>query len=126
MNDNYQTRHPWMRAYRNEVWDMFGNYFIEHTIKVVPGYENIVADSLAVATSKFKTPSASQREYQVDIVNRPSILNNYKNIVVCISSTNTCQYLELSGMDSLFTISTWYSLWPRLGFLNLPAATAKE
>ena len=27
VNDSYQTRHPQMRAYRNEVWDMFGNYF---------------------------------------------------------------------------------------------------
>ena len=27
VNDSYQTRHPRMRAYRNEVWDMFGNYF---------------------------------------------------------------------------------------------------
>ena len=28
VNDSYQTKHPRMRAYRNEVWDMFGNYFI--------------------------------------------------------------------------------------------------
>ena len=68
VNDSYQTRHPRMRAYRNEVWDMFGNYFIEHTIKVVPRYENTVVDSLAVAIGKFKNPSAGQREYQVDIV----------------------------------------------------------
>ena len=33
VNDSYQTRHPRMRAYRNEVWDMFSNYFTEHTIK---------------------------------------------------------------------------------------------
>ena len=78
VNDSYQTKHPWMRAYRNEVWDMFGNYFTEHTIKVVPRYENTVADSLVVATGKFKTPSAGQKEYQVDIVNRPSIPNNSK------------------------------------------------
>ena len=75
VNDSYQTRHPWMRAYRNEVWDMFGNYFIEHTIKVVPRYENTVADSLAVAAGKFKTPNAGKREYQVDIV-RQSIPDN--------------------------------------------------
>ena len=33
---------------------MFGNYFIEHIIKVVPRYENIVADSLAVAVGNLK------------------------------------------------------------------------
>ena len=57
---------------------MFGNYFTEHTIKVVPRYESTVADSLEVAAGKFKTPSAGQIEYQVDIVNRPSIPDNSK------------------------------------------------
>ena len=36
VNDSYQTKHPRMRAYMNEVWDMFGNYFTEHKIRVVP------------------------------------------------------------------------------------------
>ena len=63
VNDSYQTRHPRMRAYRNEVWDMIGNFFTEHTIQVVSRHENIVADSLAVAAGKFKTPIACQKEY---------------------------------------------------------------
>ena len=78
VNDIYQTRHPRMRAYRNEMWDMFGNYFTEHTIRVVPKYENIVADSLVVAARKFKTPIVGQRKYKVDIVNRPSMVDNSK------------------------------------------------
>ena len=61
--DSYQTKHPRMRAYRNEVWDMIGNLFTEYTIKVIPRYENTVADSLAVVAGKFKTPSAGQKEY---------------------------------------------------------------
>jgi len=32
INESYQTRHPQMRAYRNEVCDMLGNFFTEHTI----------------------------------------------------------------------------------------------
>ena len=36
VNDSYQTKNPRMRAYRNEVWDMFGNYFTEHKIRVIP------------------------------------------------------------------------------------------
>ena len=65
-----------MRAYRNEVWDMFGNYFTKHTIRLVPIYENIVANSLVVASRKFKTPTAGQRKYKVDIINIPSIPDN--------------------------------------------------
>ena len=49
---------------------MFGNFFIEHTIQVVPRHENLVADSLAIATGKFETPVAGQREYQVEIIDR--------------------------------------------------------
>ena len=33
VNDSYLTKHTRMRAYRNEVWDMFGNNFIEHKIR---------------------------------------------------------------------------------------------
>ena len=51
---------------------------LENTIKVVPRYEKPVAHSLAVADGKFNTPTVGQREYQVDIVNRPSIPDNSK------------------------------------------------
>ena len=67
-----------MRAYRNEFWDMFGNYFIEHKIRVVPRIKNQVVDSLVITTSNFKTPIYSQKKYKIQVVNRPSILDNSK------------------------------------------------
>ena len=77
-----------MRAYRNEVWDMFGNYFIEHKIRVVPRIENQVADSLATIVSNFKTPIYSQKKYKIQVVNRPSIPDNSKYwlvfMMICI------------------------------------------
>ena len=97
VNDSYQTRHPWMRAYRNEVWDMIVKFFTEHTIQVVSKHENTVADSLAVATRKFKTPIASQKEYQVDIVNRPSITDNSKYWELFEDDMQITIFLELSG-----------------------------
>ena len=54
VNDSYQRKHPRMKDYRNEVWDMFGNYFTEHKIRVIPRRENGVADSLAITVGKFK------------------------------------------------------------------------
>ena len=51
-----------MRAYRNEVWDMFGNYFTEHSVKVIPIYDNTVADSLEIDVGKFKTPTLGKRK----------------------------------------------------------------
>ena len=86
-----------MRAYINEVWYMFGNYFTEHTIKVVPRYENTVVESLVVSAGKFKTPRDVQKEYQVDIVNRPSIPDNYKYWQVFEDDMQIKIFLELSG-----------------------------
>ena len=76
VNDRFQIRHPRMRDYRNEVWDMFGNYFTEHIVQVIPRYENMVAESLVTTAGKFEAPIAGKRKYKVDIVNRPSIPDN--------------------------------------------------
>ena len=86
-----------MRAYRNEVWDMFGNYFTEHKIRVIPRYENIVDDSLVVSTRKIKTPIARQRKYKFDIVNRPSIPDNSKYWKVFEYYMQIKTFLEMSG-----------------------------
>ena len=74
---------------------MLGNFFTEHTIQVIPRHENLVADSLAVATGKFETPIAGQREYQVEIVNRPSIPDNSKYWKVFEDDMQIRIFLEL-------------------------------
>ena len=51
-----------MRAYKNEVWEMFGKYFTEHKIRVVPRIDNQVDDSLATTAGSFKTPLYSQKK----------------------------------------------------------------
>ena len=86
-----------MRAYRNEVWDMFGNYFIEHSVKVVPRYDNTMVDSLEIAARKYKTPDAGKRKYKVDIVNMPSIPDNTKYWQVFEDDMQIKIFLELSG-----------------------------
>ena len=64
---------------------------------MVPRYENTVADSLAVVAGKFKTPSSSQKKYQVDIVNRPSIPNNSKYWQVFEDDMQIKIFLEFSS-----------------------------
>ena len=65
-----------MRAYRNEVWEMFENYFIEHKIRVVPIIDNQVADYFPTTAGNFKTRIYSQKKYTIQVVNRPSIPDN--------------------------------------------------
>ena len=78
VNDSYQSKHSRMRAYRNEVWDMLGNFFIEYKVRVVPIRENQVVDSLATTTRNFKVPIYSKSKYKLTVVNRTSILGNSK------------------------------------------------
>ena len=40
VNGSYQTKHPRMRAYRNEVWDVMGIFFTEHRVMVNPIIQN--------------------------------------------------------------------------------------
>ena len=78
VNDIYQTKHLRMRAYQNEVWDMFRNFFTEHTVQVIPRDENAVEDSLATTTGILEAPMMGKKKYKVEIVNRISIPDNTK------------------------------------------------
>ena len=62
MNGSYRTKHPRMRAYRNEVWDMIGIFFSEHRVVVIPRIENRIVDSLATTTGNFKIPIYSNKK----------------------------------------------------------------
>ena len=76
---------------------MFGNYFTEHSVKVIPRYDNTMADSLAIGARKFKTPTAGKRKYKVDILNRPSIQDNTKYWQFFEDNMQIKRFLELSG-----------------------------
>ena len=67
-----------MRAYRNEVWNMLGNFFIKHKVMVIPKMQKQVADSLANTIGNFKVPIYSNKKYKMEIVNGPSIPGKYK------------------------------------------------
>ena len=76
VNNSYQTKHPRTRAYRNEVSDMLENLFVEHRVTEIPRMQNQVADSLATTAGNFKVRIYYKKKYKLDIVNRPSILDN--------------------------------------------------
>ena len=62
MNDSYQTKNLCMRAYRKEVWDMLGNFFIEHRIMAIPRMKNQVSDSRATIARNFNLPSTLRKK----------------------------------------------------------------
>jgi hypothetical protein len=75
----YQQKHPRLRTYRNEVWDLIDNFFLDFNISFVPREENAMADSLVVFASNFKIPLPPKLKYDVEVKYRPSIPDNVKH-----------------------------------------------
>ena len=51
-----QTKHPRLKAYRNEVWDLVENFFFSFNIQFMQRDKNKMAHSLAVVASNFRPP----------------------------------------------------------------------
>ena len=65
VNGIYQTKHPSMRAYINEVWDMLGNFFNEHRVMVIPRIQNKIENYLASAAGAFKILVYPNIKYEI-------------------------------------------------------------
>jgi ribonuclease HI len=74
----YQTKHPRLRSYRNEVWDLVDSFFSYFNISFIPREENIVAYSLAISASNFIIPIPPKIKYDVEVKYRPSIPDSVK------------------------------------------------
>ena len=79
IKNHCQTKHPTLRAHRNEVWDLFENFFNAFNIQFIPRYGNRLADSLVVASSAFRPPINQRLRYDVEMKDRPSVPDNIKH-----------------------------------------------
>ena len=71
----YQAKHPRMRSYRNLVLDLLMG-FKEYHISVIPRYQNVIVDALAIFSSVFTIPIYPNKKCEVEVKHRPTILNN--------------------------------------------------
>jgi ribonuclease HI len=55
----YQTKHPRLNNYRNEVWDLVDSFFLDFNISFIPREENAPVDFLAFSASLFEVPALS-------------------------------------------------------------------
>jgi hypothetical protein len=74
-----QAKHPRLRTYINEVWDLVDSLFLSFNISFIPREENIMVDSLVVSTSNFRVPLPPKLKYDVEVKYRPSIPDNVKH-----------------------------------------------
>ena len=92
-----QTKHPRLRAYRNEVWDMVENFFLAFNIQFMPREQNRMVDSLAVAASTFRPPQNPLLIYEIEVRYRPSIPDNIKHWQVFEDEEQMKRFLETVG-----------------------------
>jgi ribonuclease HI len=74
----HQTKHPRLRSYTNEVWDLVDSFFSTFNISLIPREENIVYDSLVVSASNFRIPIPPKIKYGVEVKYMPSMPDNVK------------------------------------------------
>jgi ribonuclease HI len=75
----YQAKHPRLRSYRNEAWDLIDSFFLAFNISFIPRGEKSVVDSLVTSASNFKIPLPPKLIYDIEVKYRPSIPNNVKH-----------------------------------------------
>jgi hypothetical protein len=90
----YQTKHPRMRAYRNLVLDFFENVS-EYNILVVPREHNLIAYDIYTFGSIFKIPIYPNNKYEIEVKNRPTILNNVKYWKVFENDKQIIRFLQM-------------------------------
>jgi ribonuclease HI len=63
----YQAKQQRLKQYKNEVWDLVDNFFLEFNISFIPREENQKAYSLALVDGTFKPPIGPNLKYQVEV-----------------------------------------------------------
>jgi ribonuclease HI len=98
----YQTKHPRLRSYINEVWDLVDSFFSTFNISFIPREENILFDYLVVSTSNFKITIPPKIKYDVEVKCRPFIPDNVKYWKVFEDDLELKNFLET--VDEFFAL----------------------
>jgi ribonuclease HI len=100
----YQDKHPRLRTYINEVWDLVDSFFLAFNISFVPREENTMEDFLVVLASNFRVPLPPKLKYDVEVKYRPSIPNNVKHCKVFEDDLEIKIFLETVDVFSALHI----------------------
>jgi len=92
-----QTKHPRLKASRNEVWDLIENFFLAFNIQFLRRDRNQMAVSLVVVASNFKPPQNPLRRYEVEVRYKPSLLDNVKYWQVFEDEEQIKCFMEVIG-----------------------------
>ena len=92
-----QTKHPRLRAYRNEVWDLVENLFYDFNINFMLRDKNKMEDSVVLAASKFRPPQNPLLRYEFEMRYHPSIPYNINHWQVFEDEEQVQHFMETVG-----------------------------
>jgi ribonuclease HI len=98
----YQAKHPQLRSYRNEVWNLIDSFFSAFNISFILREDNVMADSLAISEINFRVPLPSKLGYDVEVRYGPSVLDNIKYWKVFEDDLEIIRFLE--SVDEFSTL----------------------
>jgi hypothetical protein len=98
----YQTKHPRLKNYRNEVWDLVDSFFLAFNISFIPREENASADFQAFSASLFEAPALPTDGSKVEIRYRPSVPDNVKHWKVFEDDQEIEKFLQ--SIDDFFAL----------------------
>lgn len=104
IRDQFQDKHPRLRMYQNEVWDLINNFFLAFNIQLLPMEENRMADSLVVAASTLRPPQNPLLIYEIEVRHGPSIHDNVKHSKVFEDDEQVRRFIEFFWEFSHSTI----------------------
>jgi ribonuclease HI len=98
----YQAKHPRLKTYKYEVWDLIDNFFLAFNISFIPREENTMANSLVVSASHFKIPMPRKLRYDGEMRYRPSVPDNIKHWKVFEDNLEIIKFLD--SVDDFFSL----------------------
>jgi ribonuclease HI len=90
----YYAKHPRLKNYRNEVWDLVDNSFLAFKISFIPREENAPADFLAFSASLLEVPALPTVKSDVEIRYRPSLPDNVRHWKVFEDDQDIKKFLQ--------------------------------
>jgi len=85
-----------MRAYCNAVLDIL-KMFPDYTLTCIPHTQNVIADSLATATSNLKIPMNTNNEFEIHVKHCLAVLDNLRYWQVFEDDKEIDNFLQNEG-----------------------------
>jgi ribonuclease HI len=90
-----QTKHPHLRAYRNQVWDFEEFFLLVVNFTAIPRDKNQIVDSLVVTNATFKPSNISMLKFEIEMIYRPFILDNTRHWQVFEDNEQIKKFIDI-------------------------------